>query len=181
MSIIDLRLEDNTSIQAATRLLYEVFAEENPSWRTIEDALEEVNDILTEGGIIRMALDENGRILGWIGGLEQYNGNVWELHPLAVRQDKQRQGIGSALVRDFEEQAAKQGVVTVTLGTDDTNGKTTLSGKNLYPDVWIHIKEIQNLGDHPYEFYQKLGYTITGVIPDANGPGKPDILMSKRI
>jgi aminoglycoside 6'-N-acetyltransferase I len=120
-------------------------------------------------------------MLGWIGGLEQYNGNVWELHPLAVRQDKQRQGIGSALVRDFEEQAAKQGVVTVTLGTDDTNGKTTLSGKNLYPDVWIHIKEIQNLRDHPYEFYQKLGYVITGVIPDANGSGKPDILMSKRI
>jgi hypothetical protein len=26
-----------------------------------------------------------------------------------------------------------------------------------------------------------MGYTITGVVPDANGIGKPDILMSKRI
>jgi len=34
---------------------------------------------------------------------------------------------------------------------------------------------------HPFEFYQKQGYVITGVVPDANGVGKPDILMSKRV
>jgi hypothetical protein len=26
-----------------------------------------------------------------------------------------------------------------------------------------------------------MGYVITGVVPDANGIGKPDILMSKRV
>jgi hypothetical protein len=31
------------------------------------------------------------------------------------------------------------------------------------------------------EFYQKLGYVIVGVIPDANGFGKPDIFMAKRL
>ncbi len=31
------------------------------------------------------------------------------------------------------------------------------------------------------EFYQKVGYTVVGVVPDANGLGKPDILMAKRI
>jgi aminoglycoside 6'-N-acetyltransferase I len=31
------------------------------------------------------------------------------------------------------------------------------------------------------KFYQKLGYVIVGVIPDANGPGKPDIMMAKRV
>jgi aminoglycoside 6'-N-acetyltransferase I len=36
-------------------------------------------------------------------------------------------------------------------------------------------------GNHPFLFYRKLGYTVTGVVPDANGPGKPDILMSKRL
>jgi len=42
----------------------------------------------------------------------------------------------------------------------------------------VHIR---NLGRHPYEFYQKLGYVIVGVIPDANGLGKPDILMAKSV
>jgi aminoglycoside 6'-N-acetyltransferase I len=31
------------------------------------------------------------------------------------------------------------------------------------------------------EFYRKLGFVIVGVVPDANGPGKPDILMAKRV
>jgi aminoglycoside 6'-N-acetyltransferase I len=34
---------------------------------------------------------------------------------------------------------------------------------------------------HPYEFYQKLGFIIAGVMPDANGRGKPDIFLSKRV
>jgi hypothetical protein len=29
--------------------------------------------------------------------------------------------------------------------------------------------------------YQKLGFVIVGVMPDANGPGKPDIYMAKRV
>jgi aminoglycoside 6'-N-acetyltransferase I len=34
---------------------------------------------------------------------------------------------------------------------------------------------------HPYEFYKKVGFTIVGVLPDANGFGKPDIFMAKRV
>ena len=47
--------------------------------------------------------------------------------------------------------------------------------------VFEHVARIRNLKGHPYEFYQKLGYVIVGVIPDANGPGKPDIIMARRI
>jgi aminoglycoside 6'-N-acetyltransferase I len=52
---------------------------------------------------------------------------------------------------------------------------------NLFPNGYEHIGHIKNLGRHPYEFYQRLGYVIVGVIPDANGPGKPDILMAKSV
>jgi len=48
-------------------------------------------------------------------------------------------------------------------------------------DAWSHVRTIRNLRHHPYEFYQKLGFVIGGVIPDANGFGKPDILMAKRV
>ncbi|MDR3085239.1 MAG: hypothetical protein LBU47_02880 [Christensenellaceae bacterium] len=37
----------------------------------------------------------------------------------------------------------------------------------------------EQLGRRPVEFYQKQGYQIVGVIPDANGPGKPDLYMAK--
>jgi aminoglycoside 6'-N-acetyltransferase I len=47
--------------------------------------------------------------------------------------------------------------------------------------VLEHIKNIRNIKNHPYEFYQKMGYTIVGICPDANGFGKPDIYMAKRV
>ncbi len=45
----------------------------------------------------------------------------------------------------------------------------------------VHVTHIKNLKRHPYEFYQKLGYVIVVLVPDANGLGKPDILMAKSI
>ena len=48
-------------------------------------------------------------------------------------------------------------------------------------NVWEHIRNIQNLKNHSYEFYEKLGYKIIEVMPDANGIGKPDIYMGKRV
>jgi|TARA_B100002003_G_C14066615_1_gene513268 aminoglycoside 6'-N-acetyltransferase I len=109
------------------------------------------------------------------------NGGVWELYPLVVKPVSQGMGVGAALVADLEECIAARGGVTVTLGSDDETGLTSLSGIDLYPDITEHIRNIRNLNRHPYEFYQKQGYVITGVVPDANGWGKPDIMMSKRI
>jgi aminoglycoside 6'-N-acetyltransferase I len=46
--------------------------------------------------ISRLALDVDGTVLGWIGGIPHYRGHVWELKPLVVRLDRQGQGIGRA-------------------------------------------------------------------------------------
>jgi aminoglycoside 6'-N-acetyltransferase I len=58
---------------------------------------------------------------------------------------------------------------------------TTLSGADLYPDVLGHLANIKNLRGHPYEFYSRLGFSLIGAMPDANGWGKPDIYMAKRL
>ena len=71
--------------------------------------------------------------------------------------------------------------MTITLGSDDEDGMTSLANIDLYEDLWEKIRDIKDLKHHPYEFYQKLGYIIIGVVPDANGIGKPDILMAKKI
>jgi hypothetical protein len=47
--------------------------------------------------------------------------------------------------------------------------------------IWRHIAELPDLGrGRPILFYRKLGYTVTEVMPDANGHGRLDIYMSKR-
>jgi aminoglycoside 6'-N-acetyltransferase I len=151
------------------------------AWETIDEALAEIRMIL-EKGFVRIALDDEGKtVLGWIGGLPEYEGNVWELHPLVVHPDHQKQGIGRALVTDFEQQVKRRGGLTIRLGSDDEDNMTSLSGADLYSNLWEKIANIQNLKQHPYEFYQKLGYSIIGVMPDANGRGKPDIIMGKYI
>ena len=67
------------------------------------------------------------------------------------------------------------------LGSDDEDALTSLGGVDLYPNPLDHLAQIKNLHGHPYEFYQKLGFVIVGVMPDANGFGKPDIYMAKRV
>ena len=84
------------------------------------------------------------------------------------------------LVHAFEDEARRRGALTFTLGTDDDHGQTSLAGTNLYDDIPRHITELRDLGTrHPFLFYRRLGYVVTGIVPDANGPGKPDIYMSK--
>jgi aminoglycoside 6'-N-acetyltransferase I len=180
-SILDLAAGDRETVRQAANLLVEGFRDDWPdAWPTEEDALQEVQEALVEGRICRVALGEDGTVLGWIGGIPSYEGKVWELHPLVVRPDVQRRGIGRALVADLEARVGERGALTLWLGTDDDSDMTTLSGADLYPDVLGHLANIENLRGHPYEFYLKLDFSIIGAMPDANGWGKPDIYMAKR-
>jgi len=182
MKIITPQPDDEQFIQRAAQLMVDAFREHWPNvWPTIEDGLEEVNEWFEEERICRAAIDDEGNLLGIIGGIPHYEGHVWELHPLAVQLSIQGKGIGKALVEDFETQVRDRGGLTITLGSDDEDHMTSLSDIDLYEDTWKKILNIRNLKGHPYEFYQKMGYVITGVVPDANGIGKPDIIMSKRV
>ncbi|GAB4155667.1 MAG: aminoglycoside N-acetyltransferase AAC(6')-Ii [Cyanobacteria bacterium J069] len=179
--IRDLQPGETDCFQQMAAMLVDAFGQMEHGWRDLAAALEEVEESLESGRLSRIAVAPSGEVIGWIGAIAQYGGSAWELHPLVVHRDWRGRGIGRSLVQDLEQQVAAQGAHTLYLGTDDELGQTSLFGVDLYPDPFRHIAQIRNLGNHPYEFYQKLGFQIVGVIPDANGPGKPDIIMAKRL
>ena len=181
MQIVTFDGKDEGIKHQMAQLLVDAFREHwADAWETLEDGLKEVNEMLEAEHIFLIAVDDE-RLLGLIGGIPQYDGNVWELHPLAVQPELHGKGIGRALVLAFEEQVRQRGGLTITLGSDDQDDMTSLAKVDLYENLWDKVKNIQNFKGHPYEFYQKMGYVITGVVPDANGLGKPDIMMSKRV
>ena len=180
--IMGLRADDEAAIHQAAALLVDGFREHWPgAWPTLAAALEEVRESLQAGRLSRVAVGADGTVLGWVGGIPQYGGRVWELHPLVVASAARRRGIGRALVADLEALARERGGITLWVGSDDEAGLTSLSGVDLYDHLPQRLATIRNLGGHPYEFYQRLGFVIVGVMPDANGFGKPDILLAKRI
>lgn len=182
MKIHDLHGDDEAAVDQAADLLVEGFAYLSPqAWPDRETARREVLESLEEDRVSRVAVDGFGTVLGWIAGIRQYDGHVWELHPLVVHEAYRRRGIGRALVADLEIQVRRRGAITLWLGTDDETGRTSLAGVDLYPDVLDHLAAIRNLRDHPFEFYRRVGFSVIGVMPDANGFGKPDILMAKRV
>lgn len=179
MTIINLADRPGPILEQAARLLVDGFSQPR-GWPTFELARDEVVMILKDG--FARAMVDGDTVVGWVGGLPEYQGRVWELHPLVVRSEHRRKGAGRALVEAFETEARRRGGLTATLGTDDDSFMTSLSGVDLYDNVPRHISELRDLGQHhPFGFYQRMGYVVTGVVPDANGIGRPDIYMSKRL
>jgi aminoglycoside 6'-N-acetyltransferase I len=179
MRFLDLASQSETVQHSAAHMLVSEFVAPS-GWPDAESARAEVARVLREG-FARAAL-EREQLVGWIGALPEYHGRVWELHPLVVRREYRHRGIGRLLVAALEQEVRARGGLTITLGTDDDAGMTSLAGVDLYADVPGHLRELRDLGrGHPFLFYRRLGFVVTGVMPDANGPGKPDIYMSKRV
>ena len=171
-----IQRNDKDAHTACAKLLEDAFPW---CYKPYDIALEELKTITQEG--IVLGYHKEGQWLGFIGGIPQYGHTGWELHPLVVDKAYRHQGIGQALVKALEDNIVKSGGITLYLGTDDEHFRTSLSQGDLYENLFKAIQTIENLGQHPYAFYQKLGYHIVGFIPDANGFNKPDILMAKRL
>jgi aminoglycoside 6'-N-acetyltransferase I len=171
---------DNQARTRCAELLVEAFAEHWPdAWPDLESALQEVDECVPLGPV-RVALEDE-RVLGWVGARPEYDGNVWEIHPLVVADQARGRGVGRALLNDIERLAAESGAHTLRVGSDDENEMTSVGGVDLYPDPLSHLQRIEDRKGHPFGFYLRCGFSLVGVIPDANGPGKPDILLAKRV
>ncbi len=180
--LVDLSVLDAGQRFDVAQLIVAAFAVDYPdAWPTVESALEELDTLEHEGAAALVAFDVSGAPAGVVGALPMYDGHVWEVHPLAVRPDLHGQGIGRALMMALEARAAQSAVSTLFVASDDESGTTSLGGADLYPDPLTHLVKLENRRGHPLGFYRKLGYVVVGVIPDANGFGKPDILLTKRV
>jgi len=180
--LVDLPSQPRPILREAAQLLVEGFRDLAPrAWPNVLMAESEVRAVLEPPNLARGALDDSGKLLGWVGGLSQYYGDTWELQPLVVDPAQRGNGLGRALVLDLESRVQEQGGRTMWVGADDEMGLTSLADADLFADPLGALARITARPPHPLNFYRKLGYCVVGVVPDANGPGRPDILMAKRL
>jgi len=179
MKIVNMNTLNELQLKQAAQMLVDAFPH---SWPTLKEALFEINGRWNEKGTLFLAALIDGEVAGWCGILPQYDGNVFELHPLVVRSDVRGKGIGTALVLEISKAAKEKGGLTLWLGADDERpgGETSFANTNLYDNLPRRIKEFDP-GTHQAAFYMKLGFKIVGVMPDANGIGKPDIFLAKSL
>jgi len=180
MEIIDMKTLPQELLLQAGQILTDELPE---GWANLDEAMEEVNErLFIEKDNTFLAAVENDIVIGFVGILPHYGGKVFELHPLAVRGNMQGRGIGRLLVESIEKVAKERGGITMWLGADDERDadRTSFANVNLYEDLPRKIEEF-NPGRHQTAFYIKMGYTVVGVMPDANGIGKPDIFLAKKL
>ena len=179
-TIEDLTATDDARVDGAAQLLNAAFAPLGV-WTTIAEARQEVVESVSPDKVSRVAVSDDGKVVGWIGAIQQYDGFVWELHPIVVNESQRRQGVGRALVSDLERILSERGALTLWAGSDDLAGETSLGQIDLYPALPAAFGQVRSWGRHPLPFYRELGFHVIGVMPDANGPGRPDIFLGKRL
>jgi aminoglycoside 6'-N-acetyltransferase I len=184
---VDLHEATPDTLDQAAQVLHAAFtALGNTTWPTVTEAKREVEECIDPSFLCYACL-RGDRVVGWIGMRPMYGDYTWELHPLVVDPRFQGSGTGRFLLEHIEREAYQRGVQGVVLGSDDQTNSTTLSdfdfdhGKISAAIDTIAHKPGRGVSRHPFEFYQRCGYRVIGVVPDANGPGEPDILMWKRL
>jgi aminoglycoside 6'-N-acetyltransferase I len=179
-TIEDLTATDDARVEDAARLLHAAFSPLGV-WTTLSEARDEVLQSIGPDRVSRVALATEGAVIGWIGAIREYDGLVWQLHPIVVDEAWRRQGVGRALVLDLEEFLTARGGLTLWAGSDDLAGETSLGGVDLYSALPATLDTVHSWGSHPLPFYRRLGFHVIGVMPDANGLGRPDIFLGKRL
>ena len=178
-NIVDLDTTDASLVERLAEITFEAFKENAPDWvPTIELARKQVTSAAAPGRLGRVVLDRD-EVVGWIGLIK--GKRVWEIHPIAIAIEHQYKGFGHLLVEDVAHLAKEAGALTLFAGTSDEVGTTNLFGTDLYADPARSIKDIQATGRNPFKFWQNAGFTIVGLIPDAEGIGKTAIHLARRL
>ena len=181
MSFVDVRTQDAAFVAAVAALAFDAFRAHAPDWLpNVAAARAEVLESLQPGRNSIALVDASRAPIGWIG-FEPQGARVWEIHPIAVRVAEQGKGHGRALVAHVETLAREQGILTLFASTSDEVGATSLSNVDLYADPFGAMAEARWQGSHACEFWRRVGFRLVGVLPDAEGEGKPSIHFAKRV
>jgi aminoglycoside 6'-N-acetyltransferase I len=177
MRMVSLAQLDDAQLGTLEALTFAAAGEHAPEWLpTSRDAREEITDALAPAITSYVMLDDDVPI-AWVAVSHQW-GHVWELHPLIVAIEHQRRGHGRRLVEAAEHHAATHGGLTMWVGTSDSTAATSVGGIDLYADPLGALATIEARRPHAFQFWQRVGYRIVGVVPDAEGPGKPSICLA---
>ena len=173
---------DPALVDELAQLTYVAFKVHAPNWlRNETDAKRQVLKATETDRINRVLLSPKATPIGWIGVIPINHGRIWEIHPLAVSPAEQGKGYGRTLVLEIERLAEEQGVLGLLAGTSDKTGATPLYGIDLYQNPFKVLKKLNGAENHPVTFWKRAGFTVVGVVPDAEGRGKPAISLAKRI
>lgn len=174
--------DDTARVDALTQLTFEAFQEHAPAWLpTSADARRQVTKALASDRHCFVLFDPADQAAGWIGAIPIHHGRMWEIHPLCVAVGAQGRGYGRMLVSHVEVRARHAGVLGLIAGTSDSTNATSLYGIDLYQNPLEALINIRSKRRHPYQFWLKAGFTIVGVMPDADGLGMPAITLAKRV
>jgi ribosomal protein S18 acetylase RimI-like enzyme len=103
-------VRDRRDPDAVERLLRSL-----PDWFGLEDSIVDyVNDARTK--TTYLAVDESGYVLGALL-VTRHNPESAEMHLLAVDPERHREGIGTALVRSYEDDMRHDGVILLQVKT----------------------------------------------------------------
>lgn len=179
----DIDYTDGNSLAKLASLSHSASQIHSPNWLpTVEAAMKELQRASEEQILTSMAI-EAGIPRGWIAAHPQGHGS-WEIHPLLVDPAASGQGHGRILVEDIERKMRSKRGISVFLSTSDATHSTNLSDVDLYQDPLAALRDIgvrDKTHGHAYQFWQRIGYTVVGVIPDAEGIGIPSIHLAKKL
>ena len=180
---VDLAADDGPLIESLVPLTVRAAAINSPRWLPDpERARAEIVTVAAGAGVCR-ALLAGEEAIGWAGAAPSAR-TAWELHPLLVDPLRHGGGAGRCLVAELERLASAAGALTMELSTSDATRATTLGGKDLFADPLGALARLEVLDPsrgHAFRFWQKVGYSVVGVLPDAEGEGVPSIRLAKSL
>lgn len=111
MRIINLHRDDTDTARDVAALLVEFGHDKE--WPDVEAALTCLEKFFARGTISRVAIDDDGAVLGWYGAIEENVMKLWERRLAVVAvYTPSGEDVWAALNADFEEQSKEHGGVT---------------------------------------------------------------------